>query len=133
MDSNGNAIAVWHQNDGTRNNICLNQYSAVSTSWGTAQQLGTATGIFPRISMNSTGTAMVVWLQGYNGNDRIFASRYVPGTGWSTPQMIEPEYTENSTWYDVAINANGNAVAVWERCLDGGQNTWNMWANIFKP
>jgi len=35
MDSTGNAIAVWGQSDGTRNNVWANRYVAGS-GWGTA-------------------------------------------------------------------------------------------------
>src|SRR5690606_1592584 len=35
VDAKGNAIAVWQQSDGTRNNIWANRY-VVGTGWGVA-------------------------------------------------------------------------------------------------
>ena len=94
--------------------------------------------------MTPNGNAIAVWLQNTGdtsqsglAQDRICANRYVAGTGWGTLQTIEPgaDYTtsENSDApIGLAINANGNAVAVWSRCGPGG-TIWNIWANIFKP
>ena len=39
IDSSGNAIAVWHQSDGTRYNIYANRFNG--TSWGTAELIET--------------------------------------------------------------------------------------------
>jgi len=129
--SNGDAIAVWYEYDGTRNNIWANLYVS-GTGWAGAALLETVAGdaVAPKIAMNADGTAFVVWEQNDGSNYRVYSRRYIAGTGWEAAQMIESVFTENSDFPAVAINASGKAVAVWPRCLDG--LVWNIWANIYR-
>jgi hypothetical protein len=68
MDDNGNAIAVWSQSDGTRNNIWANRYKYKGGwQWGKAQLIETnniGDAQFPQVAINpSTGDAVAVWQQ----------------------------------------------------------------------
>src|SRR3989344_2468605 len=44
IDGNNNAIAVWNQYDGTRENIWSNRYTASTNTWGTAELIETDNG-----------------------------------------------------------------------------------------
>ena len=64
VDNNGNAVAVWVQNDGTFNRMMANRYVA-GQGWGTPQVIESNTGDadFPRVAVNGSGNAMALWKQ----------------------------------------------------------------------
>jgi len=71
----------------------------------------------PRIATDSQGNAIAVWNQigPTSALSSIWASRYEMGRGWSTPALIESDDTGAASHPDVAIDANGNALAVWDQ------------------
>ena len=129
-DSNGNAVAVWEQHDGTRYNIWANHYTA-GTGWGTAVLIesdDTGSSQRPQVAFDSNGNAVAVW-QRHNGTrNNISANHYTAGTGWGTAVLIESDDAGNAEWPQVAFDSNGNAVSVWEQ-HDGTRQ--NIWANHY--
>lgn len=138
MDAAGNAIAVWQQSDGTRFNIWTNRYTPAN-GWGGAQLLETddlgdaqfasqfgaygVIGARNNIAMRPDGSAVVVWSQSEGPSDiqpdsfdrfGTVASHYTPGEGWSAPVVLDLT-AENAGWIQVGLDANGNAIAVWEQ------------------
>jgi hypothetical protein len=117
VDANGNAIAVWHQDDGPVDNIYYKRYDAQSGAWGAAELIDTGDNdaYSPQVAVDANGNAIAVWQQ-YNGtgtyND-IYASRWDAGAGaWGTAESIDAGvYDADSP--RVAVDANGNAFAVW--------------------
>ena len=67
MDQDGNAIVVWMQYDGTRNNIWANHFDGNTYTWGMAQLIETdnaGDAMYPQIAMDPlTGYAVAVWQQ----------------------------------------------------------------------
>jgi len=129
-DTTGNAVAVWQQFDGTRNNIWANRY-VVGAGWGTAglietDNVGSANA--PQVSVDANGDAVAVWQQSDGTRTNIWANRYVVGTGWGTPQLIEIDNVGDALYPQVSVDASGNAVAVWSQ-LDGTRS--NIWANRY--
>jgi hypothetical protein len=130
FDGNGNAIAVWSQDDGTRFNIWANRHVA-GTGWGTAVLIETnnAGGAeIPQVALDASGNAIAVWEQDDGTRYSIWANRYAPGTGWGTAALIEAG-TGDAHNAEVAIDRNGNAMAVWEQS-DGTR--YNIWAQRFE-
>jgi hypothetical protein len=129
LDASGNAIAVWKQYDGARDNIWANRYTAGS-GWGSAQLIETDAGwaLGPQIAFDSNGNAIAVWQQ-YDGTRyNIWANRYTAGSGWGSAQLIETD----AGWAgdpQIAFDSNGNAIAVWYQS-DGARN--NIWAKRFE-
>lgn len=109
MDSNGNAIAVWH----TFYDIYTNYYTA-GVGWGTASLIENSTGDTgsPQIAFDSNGNAIAVWIQNDGTYDSIYANYYTAGAGWGTANLIET-YTGHAKSPQIAFDANGNAIAVW--------------------
>lgn len=129
IDSNGNAMAVWYQYDGTRYNIWANRYVA-GTGWGTASLIETdnaGDAYYPKVAMDGSGNAIAVWHQDNGTSYNVWANRYVVGTGWGTPTIIE---TENADAYPprVAVDGSGNAIAMWYQ-HDGTR--LSIWANRY--
>jgi dipeptidyl aminopeptidase/acylaminoacyl peptidase len=77
IDSSGNAIAVWYQSDGTRDNIYANRFNG--TSWGTAEliEADNAGNVdYPQIAFDSSGNAIAVWKQSDGTRYNIWANRF---------------------------------------------------------
>ena len=78
VDGSGNAIAVWYQNDGTRDNIRANRYVA-GIGWGTAELIetdNTGDARNPQISVDGSGNAIAVWYQNDGTRWNILANRF---------------------------------------------------------
>ncbi len=132
MDPSGNAVAVWYQRDGTRNNIWSNRF-VPGQGWGNAELIetddaGSATS--PQIAMDPSGNAVAVWSQNDGTRYNVLSNRFVPGQGWGTPALIETDNAGNIFDPQVAMDPSGNAVAVW-RQSDGTRD--NIWSNRFVP
>jgi hypothetical protein len=125
VDSNGNAIAVWNQNDGANENIYANHFNG--SDWGTAKLIENDTGkaVDPQIAVNNNGNAIAVWRQNDGANENIYANRF-DGTDWGTAELIGND-TVNAYDPQIAVDSNGNAIAVW-RQFDGNND---IYANRF--
>ena len=138
IDARGNAISVWYQSDGTRNNIWANRYNATTKSWGVAVLIETGAGNAsdPQIAIDSSGNALVVWTQDGSTTSveryDIWANRYTVNTGWGTPTLIE---TDNAGWAvgaRIAFDVSGNALAVWQQGGDAsGIPRYDIWSNRY--
>ncbi|MCF6212167.1 MAG: hypothetical protein L3J88_12335, partial [Gammaproteobacteria bacterium] len=129
LDAGGNALAVWVQSDGTRNDIWANRYLAGS-GWGSAELIETSMGsaLSPQIALDAEGNALVVWPQSDGTRNDIWANRYVIGSGWGIAELIE-----KNGWYartpQIALSAEGNGLAVWHQS-DGTRAS--IFANRFE-
>jgi hypothetical protein len=121
IDGDGNAIAVWHQNDGANLSIYANRYTA-GGGWGTTATViesGTGTAVSPQIAIDGDGNAIAVWQQ-YDGSHwNIYANRYTPSGGWGTTATVIESGTGTAYDPQIAIDGDGNAIAVWYQ-YDGG-------------
>ncbi len=121
MDSQGNAHVVWIQSEGVwgfDDSIWANIYRPTS-GWDVAfpieNELSEAN--TPDISADASGNVMAVWNQsvvvGNQGTYHVWANRYTPSGGWGTAQPIKTENAKQSYTGRVALDAGGNAIAVW--------------------
>lgn len=81
----------------------------------------------PAIGGNAAGTAFAVWHQFDGTRFNIWANRYSVGAGWETATPVESS-PEPASRPHVAVDALGNALAVWEQ-FDGMRT--NIWANRY--
>jgi len=130
MNGGGNSVVVWVQPDGTADSIWSNRY-VPGTGWGTATLVETGEGkaSSPQVAMNSGDNAVAVWVQPDGTADSIWSSRYVSGTGWGTPTLLEAG-PGNASSPQVAMDGGGNAVAVWVQS-DGAFSS--IWSNRYTP
>src|SRR2546427_420007 len=112
MDTKGNAIAVWFEN---WSNLWANRYTS-GIGWDTPTLLETGDGDVgsPVITMGHAGDAIAVWNQSDGLQWNLWANRYSFGTGWGAATLI----TANAGGQQIAGDADGNAVVVWERTND---------------
>jgi hypothetical protein len=130
IDPNGNAVVVWQQYDGARFNIWYNRYVA-GTGWEGPGLLESDSGqaSAPRVAIDASGRALAVWQQFDGANTNILASRYVPGTGWGAPELLESR-TGETFHARIAMNADGSALAVW---LQFELQKFKVWSNRYAP
>jgi hypothetical protein len=131
FDASGNAMAVWQQTDGTRTNIWANRYTA-STGWSTATLIETdnaGPAIKPQIALDSSGNAIAVWSQRDSTRSNIWANRFTPSGGWGTATLIETDNAGSAFVPQIAMDASGNAWAVWEQ---GDGTRYSIRANAYR-
>lgn len=122
VDAAGNGFAVWQQYNGSITNIWGNQFVA-GTGWGTAaliQSDPTLSSRDPRVALDSTGHAMVVWAQFdlVTSKDHIWASYFSAGSGWGSSTLLQASNpTHQSNLPKIAFDPAGNAIAVWNQSL----------------
>ena len=121
VDQNGNAMAVWSLNDSTwsHTSVWASRY-VVGTGWSSATNLSgdvVQSAYGADVALDSIGNAIVVWYQASgtsNSGAGMYADRYTVGTGWGTPEHIG---TSEGSWAApgprIAVDPNGNAIAVW--------------------
>lgn len=130
IDSNGNAMAVWHQSDGTRYNVWARRY-VPGSGWIGEQTLESGTGgaVYPSIAIAADGTAIAVWQQSNGTSDDVMSNRFA-GT-WGTAEVIDSG-TDDALFSKVAVDGNGNAVAIWYQNDDTlGASVRHVWTNRF--
>ena len=128
MNINGKAVAVWQQSDGTRDNMWANTYDG--NTWGTAQLIETnnaGNAFEPKVAIDSSGRALVLWNQIENGKINIWVNRYA-GNAWSTAQHLVTGNVGNAIIKQVDMDTSGNAIAVGHQS-DGTRN--NIWATMY--
>jgi hypothetical protein len=129
IDSNGNALVVWDQSDGTNTHIWANRYVAAGAgTWGTAEQIGSSGAVSEsqaKIAFAANGQSLAVWTEGLAG---IFSNHYTPASGWETAAPIAGT-SFGAAFPQIAFEANGDAMVVWEQ-LDSATSD-NVWSSKF--
>jgi hypothetical protein len=118
LDTAGNALAVWSSFGSGF--VIRTAARPAGGEWSDPEDLSAASGQTPQLAMNAAGDAVAVW-SGFNGTDYVtWAATRPAGGDWSAPADLS--IAGEGDWWppQVAIDAAGNAVAVWERQLPGG-------------
>lgn len=129
MDTNGNATSLWRQQEATRFDIWANRL-VPGTGWNEAATIevnNAGNANFPRLSVAPSGNAMAIWGQSDGTRINIWANRFVSSSGWENAAIIERAGGDGRL-PDVALDSNGNGMAVWTQ-TDGTR--FNVWANRF--
>jgi hypothetical protein len=119
LDRKGDAVAVWYTQAGEF--VVRAASRPKGGSWSTPADLsGAGFALWPRgaRALDPKGDAVVVWDGLVGGEDTILAASRPKGGSWSTPaDLSAPGQTALEP--QVALDAKGDAVAVWEG-LDAG-------------
>ena len=129
----GNAVAVWTWDNRLWYDVWGNSYDP-GTGWGTetlleADDQGDA--FDAEVAIDPSGNAVAVWSQStdtlmYN----VFANRFVPGSGWGSPALLETDDTWDALYPQVALDASGVATVVWFQYVS---LTEDIYANRYAP
>jgi hypothetical protein len=78
----------------------------------------------PEVAMDPQGDAVVVWAQPDGSETGIWSNRYTSEIGWGTAERIDARDLGSAEGPQVAIDANGDAVAVWVQLVRGLEQVW---------
>jgi len=128
VDAPGNSLAVWTLSIASVRTIFANRYDAGSASWGTPVQLDASSADGVGLAVNASGAAVAIgWSRTATGS-RLWANRYAgPANGWSTSQIVRDSPAATLLAPAVAIDASGNAVAVWAQTEGQMTTLWASW------
>lgn len=130
MSANGDALVVWEQWDGmSAFNIVANRYTA-GVGWGAPSVINTEVGdaLNARLATGANGTTIVVWEQFAGVQPSIWARQHHPTSGWGDPRYTPTADIGFGLLPQVAVDANGNAIVVWQES-DGMR--YNIWAGRY--
>lgn len=122
VDFNGDALAVWTQQDGVSpnfvSNMYANRYDRTTNKWGMGTLLETQPGNAdaPQIAIDGRGNAIALWQQTNGLVTRIYSSRYVASTGvWGAAELMPSAFTlfTLNQRPQIAVDSTGVAAAVW--------------------
>lgn len=133
MDSGGNALVVWVQDNGQ--DVWSNRFAVSGSSWGVPAKIDNLAGstMTPQVAMDKTGHGLAVWFQIDGlGNSSTFAARFVKDIGWGAASVLESDDSEenNLDMVSLSMNSKGEAMAVWHQRQ--GNGIFDLWANRFE-
>ena len=141
MNASGEAMVVWSSEDVPGAvpllfSVWGRPYNATS-GWGTAVLLESDSiggwDIVPSVAIDPVGRAVAVW-QRFNsaiGRFNIRSNRYTPGGGWGAPGLIDSNLLGFSRDPRIALDADGNGLAVWDQADSGPGGHISIWGNRF--
>jgi hypothetical protein len=128
----GDAIVTWTQLDtgGAANSILSARFVAGAWLASDLIEQGSANASKPQVAIDSNGNAVVVWNQFdlNTSQTTIWANRYTTTSGWGTAAQLETTNTASNPNPQVASDASGNVIAVWQQS-DGTRT--NIWASRY--
>ncbi len=144
MDSGGNTIIVWRQQDGSGDyQIFKSEYRSGSWTHPTdlsdnispdGSDAGTdATLHYPRIAMDDNGNAIVVWQQFDNSSNRQIFRAVYQNSSWTIPSGLSDTVSPaGSTCFypQVSVDNLGNAIIVWQQ--QDSSNDYQIFMSEFR-
>lgn len=129
VQSNGNTVAVW-----TNGDMWANHFTPES-GWGQAERIeaGEGSARLPHVAMDARGHAVAVWNQytsKQSGLEVVWANHYVPGEGWSVPEIIAGGQVVFTYRPRVVVDQHGRALCVWDHKTDSIEPS-AVWGNRF--
>lgn len=147
MDDDGNALALWRQDDGNNYRIYWSRFSAGTGAWSGAAILdedtssGNDAGV-PAIAFDSDGNAVAIWAQEDGTRNNLLSKAYTAGGTWGS--LLNVESTDNDVDYDyywstrytprIAWNgltgANSKFIALWVQhtAADGERTHYGIYS-----
>jgi hypothetical protein len=134
IDPDGNAVAVWMQDDGSDHRIWASRYAPVG-GWSPPESVdrsGPGDSKNPQVTIDSNGNGFAVWqreslLGSVPPGETIWASRYTLAGGWFDAERIDPRDISNATNPQIAVDSAGIGHAVWAEDLGSGGIWWNRY------
>jgi hypothetical protein len=140
-DAHGNAVAVWQDASTARQAVFASRLDAASGIWSSAQTLndGTKIAFLPELAVDGTGNMLVVWYEASEAAQAngivdvgVVANRYIAATAtWSGAIAVQPPGSPAGQVPNVAVDAAGNAIAVWLQPTPGNGTHYELWSAPF--
>ncbi len=113
----GTGICVFRVLTGSDYRIYANHYIPGS-GWQGAVAIDGGSSLYaasPEIDINDAGEAFCVFKKSNGSTNRVYANKYLPGSGWTGPVIIDANTGENTENPVVALNNRGLALAAFEQ------------------
>ena len=137
IDTKGNALAVWMQEDGTRFDIWASRYSK-ATGWGAPTLIennNISSAYQPQVTFDNSGNAIAIWSQStdISLHKNIWVNRYDKNNGWGQASLLGKELNPlnnhegngNSLSPHIEMDQEGNAFAVWHQFDGERRDIWS--------
>ncbi|MBI1425420.1 MAG: hypothetical protein GC149_18440 [Gammaproteobacteria bacterium] len=126
MDGSGNVVAAWQGMFSVYAN-----HDTAGSGWGNSVDWYDGTAVnaasAPQVALAANGKGVAVW-QRFDGTaDSVYARQYT-GSGWGAVQTIDSDASHPASTPDVAVDASGNAIAVWRQ---SNGTTYGAYYNVF--
>lgn len=150
MGDSGDAVVVWYEASDAGQaaglidiGVVASRFDAGSASWRAAvrvQPAGSSAGVLPKVALDRAGNAIALWLQavpGYVDRQEVWTSSVERDAAlWATPVklMTDPAayaLRGTSDAPQIAVNASGEAVAVWFQRTDA-PSALGIWARVWR-
>jgi hypothetical protein len=120
IDEAGEAVAVWHRFNGS-DFIVQGSVRPAGGDWAAADDLSASgqDGLSPIVATNGAVGAVAAWYRSDGANLRVQAAVRPAGGEWPKPDNLSAA-GENAGFPDLALDAAGNAFAVFGRDGDDG-------------
>ncbi|MBU6439524.1 MAG: hypothetical protein KGR99_11540 [Betaproteobacteria bacterium] len=124
----GGAWAAWFQSDGRRSAIEASRLSPDTGSWQGPRRIdlrAAAGATLPALATLADGRVLAAWLQDLHGHAAVFARVLGDDARAPARRLDDPRLAASPTAVQLATDAAGNAVAVWQQ--PGARHT-EAWA-----
>ena len=120
LEGTNDVTAVWSRSLGTSSVLESATRSAATGAWSPARQLfPTGPDAFaPQIAVNKRGDGVIVWTSSDQSGLSVVASVRPAGRAWGPPTVLATA-TSGAVAPQVAIDARGDALAVWTHSTGG--------------
>lgn len=116
VDAAGNVTAIWVGQTGISDQLIHSATRAAGGTWSAPVVLSSSgfDSVAPDVAVDKAGNTTAVWT-GSDGTNKIIQTATRPVSGaWSAPSDLSAG-GENATSPQIAIDAAGNATAIWHR------------------
>lgn len=111
IDASGNVVGLWRGGS-----EIVSATLPLGGSWTTPENVsaGAASEALQQIAVDPNGNAVAIWRQSSAGNTVISAAFFPVGGPWESPTQLSAG-GQDATEPQIVIDSNGNAIAIWER------------------
>jgi hypothetical protein len=135
LSATGSGAAVWTQTQGATIRVLGSRYDGATDSWSEASALRTrmgATAPLPQIAVDPAGDGLAVWAEFAGTARSIWVWRLQADGGFAEGAQFRTDETTDpprNSMAHIAVDAQGNGIAVWDVLSDG---SYTVWASRFE-
>jgi hypothetical protein len=131
IDSGGNTLAVWTEDDGVSLvQMVSSRLPVGSNIWTAPEVISAAANIEPQflqMAMDPFGNVTAMWNAFNSVDNDVWARRYTPAAGWGAAQVIQASANGPSYYPQLVADSQGNVLAAWNQDTDSTGQNGQVW------